>query len=244
MDSVGENNSPGYSLETEEMRPARPDLALRFDTLWEVLSPAWQGFVEACWRQPGRSENGVLAMHLAPAAKAGRHHGFVGGLLEHTLEVAEIALQLAQLPDNRGRARQEIIVAGALVHDLGKSWTYSWDEAGGGCRRSALGRQVSHIATGQELVQLAVETLVQKQQVLGIEGDDLAHIIHIIKTHHGVPNPPKTLEGLMVQLADSASAGLAMMREGEGQAAVSAVGSGLSLSAWWGRLLRHGRTHT
>ena len=56
-------------------------------------------------------------MRLLPAAGADGHHGYAGGLLEHTVGVATLCRETAQL---HPRLRADLLLAAALLHDVGR----------------------------------------------------------------------------------------------------------------------------
>ncbi len=131
-----------------------------------------------------------------PAAM--RHHGaVVGGLLEHTVNVATIAELIAHLyPCNH-----DLVVAGALLHDIGKLEELE-DTIGSGY--TPTGRMVGHIILGMQYVQRKVESVAAVDEEMR---DDL---LHIILAHHtkefGSPVNPATIEALIVHQADLAEA--------------------------------------
>ena len=130
-----------------------------------------------------------------------RHHGaVVGGLLEHTVNVATIAKRLFQLyPCNTG-----LVLAGALLHDIGKLEEL---EERPGAGFTLLGRMVGHIILGMRYVHE------QARQVEKLDKVMLSDLLHIILAHHGTPafgSPvcPATIEALIVHQADAAEAQL------------------------------------
>ncbi len=130
-----------------------------------------------------------------------RHHGaVVGGLLEHTVNVATIAKRFSQLyPCNAS-----LVLAGALLHDIGKLDEL---EERPGAGFTPLGRMVGHIILGMRYVQE------QARQVGGLDETMLSDLLHIILAHHGTPAfgspvPPATIEALIVHQADAAEAQL------------------------------------
>ncbi|MHB8597332.1 MAG: 3'-5' exoribonuclease YhaM family protein [Ktedonobacteraceae bacterium] len=133
-----------------------------------------------------------------PAAM--RHHGaVVGGLLEHTVNVTTIAELIAHLyPCNH-----DLVLAGALLHDIGKL-----EELEGtiGSGYTATGRMIGHIILGMQYVQRQAENVVEVDE-------EMRHdLLHIILAHHtkefGSPVNPATIEALIVHQADLAEARL------------------------------------
>ncbi|MFW5489999.1 MAG: 3'-5' exoribonuclease YhaM family protein [Desulfovibrio sp.] len=130
----------------------------------------------------------------APGAKA-IHHAYVGGLLEHTLAVTRVSLELAKLYPDLDR---DVLLTAAAFHDLGKAW-----ELTGGLEQDFTdqGRLLGHIQIGLEVL----TPFLNKSKSLGPE---LAlHLKHCILAHHGElafgsPKRPKTSEALILHFAD------------------------------------------
>ena len=159
----------------------------------KVHHPGLHDLLECCFTPE------VIARYRRwPAAV--RHHGaVVGGLLEHTVNVTFIAGRIAQIyPCN-----QDLVLAGALLHDIGKLDELE-EQVGLGFTPD--GRMFGHIVRGMQYVQ---------EQALHIsELDDAARfdLLHIILAHHtkdfGSPVSPVSIEALIVHLADRAEASL------------------------------------
>jgi 3'-5' exoribonuclease len=130
-----------------------------------------------------------------------RHHGaVVGGLLEHTVNVTLIAERLTQLYT----CNQELVLAGALLHDIGKLEELE-EQVGVGL--TTAGTMFGHIILGAQYVQ---EHARQVSRLDEATGQDL---LHIILAHHGTkefgsPVCPVTIEALIVHQADTAEAKL------------------------------------
>ncbi len=137
--------------------------------------------------------------HRWPAAV--RHHGaVVGGLLEHTVNVTLIAYRLTQLYT----CNRELVLAGALLHDIGKLKELE-EQVGVGF--TIAGSMFGHIFLGAQFVQEHAE------QVSELDEETCLDLLHIILAHHGTkefgsPVCPLTIEALMVHLADMTEAKL------------------------------------
>jgi len=139
----------------------------------------------------------------APAAK-NVHHAYVGGLLEHILSVAGLALRLA---DHYPELDRQILLAAAVCHDLGKIW-----ELTGGLANdySDAGRLIGHTILGLE----RLEPFLQKS---GLHPELTRHFKHLILSHHGehqygASQLPQTAEAFVLHYADNIDAKVAQCR--------------------------------
>lgn len=141
-----------------------------------------------------------------PASVRG-HHAAIGGLLKHTVEVAAIARTLARTSG----ADLELVVAGALLHDIGKLESYTWD---GLFDHTEAGILIGHVVLGAMMLdrRLAQE---KNPPCTERERDILMHFIlsHHGKLEFGSPVPPRTLEAEVLHWADNASATTADLAE-------------------------------
>lgn len=130
----------------------------------------------------------------APAARE-YHHAWLGGLIEHTLGVAALAVSVAPLYPALSR---DLVVALALLHDVGKVEAYEWEEA---FRRSDEGRLLDHIYLGARLVERTIDGLP------GFPPELRSRVLHAVLAHHGdraagSPVLPQTLEAVVLHLLD------------------------------------------
>ena len=141
----------------------------------------------------------------APAAK-GMHHARVGGLLEHSASCLRIAVGLAEIyPVDR-----DLLLFGAIFHDVGKVRELSWDA--GSFAYTKEGRLLGHVVLGERLVASHVAALPGFPQELRLR---ISHLLlsHQGETEYGSPERPKTLEALLVHLVDNLDARAAMYLE-------------------------------
>ena len=129
------------------------------------------------------------------------HHAKLGGLLLHTFEVASIARATARTT----RANQDLVFAGALLHDIGKVEAY--DVAPTGFSTTPCGLLLGHVVLGALMLERA---LAQLRAPICSEGQIL-ELQHMILSHHGSlefgsPVQPMTVEAEIVHWADEASA--------------------------------------
>ena len=141
-----------------------------------------------------------------PASIAG-HHAALGGLLKHTTEVAVIARAITRVAG----ADQDLVLAGVLLHDIGKLDAYRWD---GGFAYTDAGHLVGHVVLGA----LALERRLNECATPPCTDPERALLQHLILAHHGrleygSPVTPMTLEAEVLHWADNASAKTASMAD-------------------------------
>jgi 3'-5' exoribonuclease len=107
-------------------------------------------------------------LRLLPAVPDG-HHGYAGGLLEHTVGVATICRETAQL---HPRLRSDLLLAAALLHDLGRA-----AELGPGpvFRQTDEGRLLGHVHLGLRLIE---------ERAAALEAEVRAELLHAVAVHH------------------------------------------------------------
>lgn len=144
------------------------------------------------------------ALREWPAAQQ-IHHAYRGGLLEHVLSMATTGKALAR----HYGASEDLLVAGAIVHDIGKLQELAYDN--GAISYTRDGNLVGHIALGLVLV---------RETARGISGfpDDLrAELEHLVVSHHGArdkgsPVEPKSVEAFILAAVDNLDAQLHQVR--------------------------------
>jgi 3'-5' exoribonuclease len=141
-----------------------------------------------------------------PAARR-NHHAIVGGWLEHVTSVTRNAVFLADkygrdYPELNPPLSRDLVVAGAILHDIGKVQEMRLTPAG--AEYTAAGELIGHILLGRDLVRAAAaKHLLDPETLLRLE--------HIIVSHQrlaewGSPKPPMTPEALLVHFADDVDA--------------------------------------
>lgn len=135
----------------------------------------------------------------APAAKT-MHHAYLGGLMEHTVAVAKLAAAVSALYPALDR---DLLLAGALLHDLGKTEELVYQ--GYPFDYSNRGRLVGHLVIGAELV---------RQRAAALEGfppELIERLQHLILSHHGrhefgAPTLPMMQEAFILHFLDDLDA--------------------------------------
>ena len=140
----------------------------------------------------------------APAAK-GIHHAFRGGLLEHSLSMARVASLLA---DHYRTVDKDLLIAGALLHDIGKTVELQSDV--GVIDYTDIGRLKGHVVIGSEfLARVAAE-------IEDFPTELLTHLQHLVLSHHGrqefgSPVVPMTPEALLLSFIDDMDAKMSLV---------------------------------
>lgn len=141
----------------------------------------------------------MSAFRTAPAAKV-LHHAYLGGLLEHTLQLCNLADRMLPLYPDLNR---DLVLLGLLLHDMAKTHELQYDRAFDYTDRGLL---VGHIVDGVILLR-------EKAYQPGIDFPPAAVMVleHIILSHHGVPEYgaaklPSTPEAIFVSNLDDLDA--------------------------------------
>jgi 3'-5' exoribonuclease len=166
------------------------------DEMWTELSTRLQDVANPHIRV---LLNRIVADHAAelrdwPAAQS-IHHAYRGGLLEHTLKMAEVARHVARCYG----ANEDLVFAGILLHDIGKLQELHYEPGGATYTRD--GNLIGHIALGLVMVREAITA------ISGFPDELRSQIEHLIVSHHGTrergsPVEPRTIEAFIVAMAD------------------------------------------
>ena len=136
----------------------------------EVHDPQYRGLLDALLQDAGlRAE-----WRRAPCTRAG-HHAYLGGLLEHTVAVATLAVETCTL---HPRLNSDLLICAALVHDLGKTREFTY---GAEIGLTDEGRLLGHVVLGQQLLEPGLARL--------DDGRRLA-LLHCVLCHHGADAAP------------------------------------------------------
>ncbi|MCD6594067.1 HD domain-containing protein [bacterium] len=196
-------------LKIERMRKSKPD-----EIDYEKLLPRGRYSPKILWRRFLKIIDSISDKYLAellhnlfvaddniakkfsiyPAAKLW-HGAYIGGLCEHTIRVEKICETAASFyPD----CRKELLITGALVHDIGKVEELS---IRGFFDYNVRGRLIGHIVLGASIVEHEIA------KIEGFPKNLSTELIHLIVSHHGKfeqgsPVEPKNLEAMILHHAD------------------------------------------
>jgi putative nucleotidyltransferase with HDIG domain len=176
--------------------------AVRLLELIDQLEPDLNEVVRrALFEKPGTFEK----FAAAPASVNG-HHRTRGGNLVHTIEVAECALLLARY--FQGVVDKQVVLASALLHDLGKCEEYELTPRG--TFTSEAGKMVGHKAMGWAMAWAALEPMWKKRSKTALA------VMNTLASTSGRSfdlRGPATLEAEIVSKADQLSAAADIYRE-------------------------------
>ena len=139
------------------------------------------------------------------------HHAYIGGLLQHSVDVTELAVAMADRIEN---VDKDLVIACALLHDIGKIKEISAEI---GFPYTNAGRFMGHIAMTSLMVQEAALKL-------NMPAQRLEQLQHILLSHHGEnekgsPIACATREAFIVHYADEINAVMNQFEQREGKGA-------------------------
>ena len=192
--------TPAIRWEASDMIAAgtrsKEELAAEFSRLvGSVVDPEMRRVLRAVFSQREFFER----FSTCPGSQS-YHHAYLGGLLEHTVSVANLCRVLAE---QYSQADGDLLVAAALLHDIGKCEELTFDTA---IEYSDEGRLVGHVVLGVHILRDALaraRVKVTTERVMLLE--------HALLSHHGEmewgsPKRPSTLEALLLHHADNLDA--------------------------------------
>ncbi len=147
----------------------------------EVYDPALRALLDGLLGDAelrGRLRLAPCSLPAGPsgARPGGAHHAFLGGLLEHTVAVATMAIELCTM---HPRLDRDMLVAAALVHDLGKTREFTY---GAEIGRTREGELLGHVELGLRLIASRAPRQLSDERRLELE--------HCVLCHHGADQAP------------------------------------------------------
>lgn len=134
----------------------------------------------------------------APAGKSW-HHAYIHGLIEHTLEIVKLCELMCEF---HKELNKDLLIAGALLHDLGKTEELTYDSA---FDYSDKGKLIGHIVICASIIEE------EAKKISGFPEELKNLLIHLVLSHQGKleyasPVVPKTAEAIALYQADELSA--------------------------------------
>ena len=196
----------GSEIDPSDFLPASGfDPDKMFEDLMEFIEKVNTPCLKELLYEFFKDEDIAARFKKAPAAK-GLHHCYIGGLLEHTLSVTRLINMVA---DHYKEANRDLLIAGGILHDIGKIYELSFDRM---IDYTSEGRLIGHIVIGIEMLDARIANIEDFPEQLAME------LRHILLSHHGIleygsPKRPKTLEALIVHYIDDLDAKMNAFQE-------------------------------
>lgn len=182
------------------------DIGEMYGELLELIGSIDQPYLKRLLDSFFVEDQGFIKRFQFHSAAKTVHHGFVGGLLEHTLSVAKHCDYFASAYPMLNR---DLLVSAAIFHDIGKLEELSTFPAND---YTDEGQLLGHIMIGAEMVGERIRTIDGFPRGLGTE------LKHCILAHHGEleygsPKKPALAEALALSFADNMDAKMETIRE-------------------------------
>lgn len=194
------------AVDPADFLPTAPmDVEALFDRLQKItasLKTPWiRGLFDRLWSDTDL----VVRFKKAPAAKM-MHHAYLGGLLVHCLSMAVLADKIAA---HYSGVDRDLLIAGAVLHDIGKLEEFEYDLH---LDYSDRGRLLSHIVIGLEMINAKLREV---PDVPEAQADLLRHMVisHHGEREFGALEPPKTLEAVLLHVIDEMDSKVNAIRE-------------------------------
>ena len=174
------------------------DLDSLYDEFEEAVSSIQNPHLRSLLELLLKDSSVMEKLKVTPGGKLW-HHAYVGGLLQHTLRVVQVCEKAASMYELVDR---DLLITGALVHDIGKISSYS---ARGFFDYTDEGRLIGHIVSGNELINRKIQMIEDFPSELALR------LKHLVLSHQGQlefasPVVPKTLEAIILHYADDLDA--------------------------------------
>ncbi len=177
----------------------RKEMVKRFN---ELIQSVEDTYLKKLLLSIFNDKNTYWAFINSPAAQR-IHHAYIGGLLEHSLEVAQICELIAS--EYKDIINRDLLITGALLHDIGKIKEYNFSSIS--FEMTDIGKLIGHLVIGKEMVDEKIREIPDFPKELQLS------ISHMIISHHGEkqwgsPEVPKTIEAFALFHSDLLSARL------------------------------------
>ncbi len=172
------------------------------DTIQEINEPSLKKILTVFF-----DDRDFVNLFIKVPAALKRHHVYIGGLLEHTAGVAAICKAAAAYYP---LVNKDLLLSGAILHDIGKTKTYKLER---GFEGTDQGKLIGHLVLGVNMIERAITGLFGNRPEDA--GDPvLMSLIHLLVSHHGImewgsPVEPLTLEACILHHADNMDAQVA-----------------------------------
>lgn len=201
---------------------------------WNYLSGVMASITNPMYRKVLSvffADSEFVAEFMKVPAALKRHHAYIGGLAEHTAGVVALCSAAAGYYP---RVNRDLLLTGAILHDIGKVKTYRIQN---GFEGTDEGKLLGHLVIGVQMVERAWE------QVAGGDRLEREKLLHLLVSHHGLmewgsPIEPLMIEACILHHADNMDAQtnkfLTIMREHQSSSEWAPFDAGLGRSIFVG----------
>ncbi|MBN2016486.1 HD domain-containing protein [Candidatus Dojkabacteria bacterium] len=197
---------------TDLLQSSDRDLGKMFTEIQEIINNVQNKHLKKLLKGIFEDDSFVKRYKRSPAAEK-VHHDFIGGLMEHTLEMNDISKALLKYYQD---ANKDLVASGVILHDIGK--VYELEVKKTALIRTKRGKLIGHVVQGAEFVKSRLPKDFPEELWTKLE--------HIIISHQGElalgsPILPSTIEAAIVHYVDRASSQVRLFHKaiklGEGQ---------------------------
>lgn len=188
------------------MPVSRYDIDTMYKELLQFCSSLTQPYLRALAESFFVKDTVFIKSFKSHSAAKSVHHGFVGGLLEHTLSVAKLCdFYAGRYP----MLNRDLLMTAAMLHDIGKTKELSLFPEND---YTDAGQLIGHIVIGVEMIHDKIKEIPGFPEILENE------LKHCIVAHHGEleygsPKKPALMEAMALNLADNTDAKMETMTE-------------------------------
>ena len=193
------------------MPVSRYDIEVMYKELLHFCNEISQPYLHALVTSFFVKDSGFIKSFKSHSAAKSVHHGFVGGLLEHTLSVVKLCdFYTTRYP----MLNRDLLLTCAMLHDIGKTKELSLFPEND---YTDAGQLIGHIVIGVEMIHDKIKEIPGFPEILENE------VKHCIVAHHGEleygsPKKPALMEAMALNLADNTDAKMETMTELSGSA--------------------------
>lgn len=214
---------------TKLLPSTKKDIDQMFNELKGILATVQHPAMKALADSYLNDEDLMSNFKAAPAAMS-LHHAWIGGLLEHTLQLLKLADLMLPM---YSRLNRDMVIVGLFLHDLGKTGELTWEK---GFDYTPDGNLIGHVVRGAILLQFKA-AIAGKQSGHKLSPEALRALQHIIISHHnrpeyGAAKLPSTPEAIFVALLDNLDAKTSMGLEAARPEIPSAYAGDFTEKVW------------
>ncbi len=198
--------SEGEYVPSDYLPTSSKDVKAMYSELVSIIDSVKNEYLNKLLKSFFVEDKEFINKFCSHSAAKSIHHGFVGGLLEHTLSVAKLCNYMSSY---YAALNRDLLITAALFHDMGKI-----NELSGFPENDYTddGQLLGHIIIGVEMVGAHI------REISGFPSTLASQLKHCILAHHGEyeygsPKKPAIIEALALNLADNTDAKLQTMTE-------------------------------